>query len=208
MELKYNGHACFTLKGDDKSIVIDPFGFIGYMQECESVDYCLCTHGHYDHHTLDAVEFKEVVDFDNYEKFDFVKGIKCFHDNDGGVKRGCNLIFVFDCDGITFCHMGDIGEPLNKDLVNQIGKVDVLMIPVGGNYTIDAFAARDYVNALKPKLVIPMHYKTKRSNIDVDGKQAFVSLFPDVEKCGRRLRLDRKTLPERITVLDIDDGEF
>lgn len=208
MKIKYNGHASFTLYGTERSIIIDPFGDIGYEQERDSVDYCLCTHTHYDHYAVGAADEKFVIDFNNYSSFDWLKGIESFHDEVKGAKRGRNLIFVFECDGIKFCHMGDIGQPLDLSLTEKIGKVDVLMIPVGGNYTIDCAAAYDYVTAINPALAIPMHYKTKRSNIDIDGKKDFLSCFDKVIKSGRIFTLDKNSLPETLTALDIDDSEF
>lgn len=208
MKIKYNGHASFTLYGTQRSLIIDPFGDIGYEQERDDVDYCLCTHTHFDHYAVGAADERAVIDFNNYSLFDWLRAVESFHDDAYGQKRGKNLIFVFETDGMVFCHMGDIGQPLDLKLTEKIGKVDVLMIPVGGNYTIDAATAYDYATAINAPLVIPMHYKTQRSNIDIDGKADFISRFDLVKKSQRVFNLTKQDLPEKLTVLDIDDSEF
>ena len=208
MYVKYYGHACFSVWDNAKKIVIDPFGDIGYKQEQVQADFCLCTHFHYDHHSTQAVNAKIVVDDNNMISENWLSAIDSYHDEVDGQKRGKNTIYKILCDGMTVCHMGDIGMPISQDLVSKIGAVDILMIPIGGNYTIDAEQAKEYVLAIKPKIVIPMHYKTKRSDIDIDEKGQFLSYFSNVQKCPREFEISKKDLSNSMLVLDLDDSSF
>ena len=178
MIIEYFGHSCFKIRDDERSIVFDPFGKIGYELPMLVADYCVCSHEHYDHYAFDRVAGAVLVTDKNAAEFPFLRAVETRHDECGGRKRGKNAVFVYrSSDGLTFCHMGDIGEPITDELAEKIGKIDVLAIPVGGNYTIDAEEALRYVEKLKPKTVIPMHYKTRRSNVDIDGKEKFLALF-------------------------------
>ena len=102
-----------------------------------------------------------------------------FHDDKKGALRGDNIVFKYRMDGVDLCHMGDIGEECNAFLVETLMPVNVLMIPVGGNYTIDAKQAKEYVDRLMPDIVIPMHYKTKDCEFDIDKVGEFLDLFDD-----------------------------
>lgn len=208
MIVKYYGHSCFLLKSSTTSVAIDPFGDIGYRQEQIQADVCLCTHMHYDHCTLDYVKANKIINENSSDVCDFVTSISTFHDRFSGAKRGKNTIYKFTLDGVTFCHMGDVGVEPSSDLVDSIGKIDVLMIPVGGNYTIDCLQAEKYVRMLKPSIVIPMHYKTNKSNIDIDEKGSFLKLFDCVEQKPREFEINLKSLSEKTTVFDIDDKDF
>ena len=96
-----------------------------------------------------------------------------------GTKRGDNLIFKFRMDGVEVCHLGDIGEECNIRVVETIMPVNILLIPVGGKYTIDAVEAKEYVDKIMPDIVIPMHYRTKDSIMDIDKVSDFIDLFPE-----------------------------
>jgi len=207
MLIKYLGHACFLIGDKTKKIVIDPFGDIGYKQECVTADYCFCSHSHYDHHSTDCVTVREIFDENCKTSFDWVKTINSFHDEVCGQKRGKNNIYVFNFDKVTVCHMGDLGVPFSKELVEQIGKIDVLLIPIGGNYTIDSLNAKKYVEAIAPAIVIPMHYKTKRSDIDIDGKELFIKHFNCIAK-QRQFEIKKSDLTDAVVVYDIDDSDF
>ena len=208
MVIKYYCHACFTLADEKIKIVIDPFGDIGYKQDFIKADLCLCSHLHHDHYAIDSVEVKEIITENTQKYSDFITAIATFHDEVGGAKRGKNSIFKIVLDGKTVCHFGDLGMPFSKKLVNEIGRVDILLIPVGGNYTIDATEAEKYVRAINPKVVIPMHYKTNRSDIDIAEKQDFLKLFSSSIKMPREFEISNQLLENGINVLDIDDSDF
>ena len=107
--------------------------------------------------------------------------IKSYHDDENGERRGDNLIFKFRMDGLEICHLGDLGEECSSALIEMLLPVHVLLIPVGGNYTIDAEQAKEYVDRIMPAIVIPMHYKTKGLNIDVDKVDDFLDKFESDE---------------------------
>lgn len=209
MIIKYFGHSCFKITDDDRTIVFDPFGNIGYKQEDVTADYCVCSHSHYDHNTLDFVKANIFAENDNLPSF--LKAVGTFHDECGGAKRGVNDVLIYSGkDGMVFCHMGDVGERCSDEIVAKIGKIDVLAIPVGGNYTIDAECALEYVKRLSPSVVIPMHYKTRRSNIDISEKCEFTGFFghEKIVKAQRELCVLKQTLSGGLTVVDFFDGDF
>ena len=111
-----------------------------------------------------------------------------------GALRGQNIIFKMKMDGITLCHMGDIGEECSERLIEEIGKVDVLFIPVGGTYTVDGIGAKKYVDCLQPKAVIPMHFKGEECALDIAEADSFLRLFPSEDiQCADVLEVDEKT---------------
>jgi L-ascorbate metabolism protein UlaG (beta-lactamase superfamily) len=110
-----------------------------------------------------------------------ITGIKSFHDDEGGALRGENIIFKFRMDGLDVCHLGDIGENCTAELLEQILPIDILLIPVGGKYTIDSEQAKEYVDRIMPEIVIPMHYKTKDLKMDIDKPDGFLDLFEEEE---------------------------
>lgn len=209
MIIKYFGHSCFKITDGDRTIVFDPFGNIGYKQEDVAADYCVCSHSHYDHNALDFVKAKNFVENDNLPSF--LKAVRTFHDECGGVKRGVNDVLIYGGkDGTVFCHMGDVGERCSDEIVAKIGKIDLLAIPVGGNYTIDAERAAEYVKRLSPSVVIPMHYKTRHSNIDISEKGEFLGLFESekIVKAQREFTVLKETLSGGLTIVDFFDGDF
>lgn len=206
MYLKYLGHACFYLKESNFSVVIDPFANVGYDQDFCTANYCICSHEHFDHCTLTKVSANKVITQMNVNEFPFGRFINSYHDEAMGTKRGKNLISVINLDGFKVCHFGDLGEPVSDKLINEIGKIDILLIPIGSVYTIDHIQAYEYVKKLSPKIVIPMHYKTPRGNIDINGKGDFLKLFDRVKQSSREFEITK--LPTELIVYDINDQEF
>ncbi|MBE7090959.1 MAG: MBL fold metallo-hydrolase [Clostridiales bacterium] len=178
IEVEYLGHSCFRIKAPEGRFVTDPFfEDIGYEMPKVRADYVTISHGHYDHCNAMAVDAEEVF-ADAYEFLDgAVVGKTCYHDDKQGTLRGENIMFRFTLDGKTLCHMGDVGEPLNPELLAFLKGTDILLIPVGGVYTITADQAKEYVDAIQPKLVIPMHYDDSESNIRLDPVEDFMRLF-------------------------------
>ncbi len=184
MKIEYYGHSCFRLIADDGfSIVCDPFGAIGLPLPRLSADLITISHAHYDHNNASAVDAPEVLDrAGEYERGGVsIRAFPAFHDDAMGRKRGSVLIFEFLIDGLKICHLGDLGEAPSRRLLAQIGKPDVLLIPVGGNYTIDAGTAHTYICLIDPAFTIPMHYALPGSTVDIDPPEAFLSRFPREE---------------------------
>jgi L-ascorbate metabolism protein UlaG (beta-lactamase superfamily) len=165
MEITFVGHSCFKIKGDNLTLVIDPYDpkALGYKLPKLSADVVLTTHGHADHAHLDGVnDYRLVIETPGeYEVAGtFVTGIKTFHDANEGKDRGPNTIYQIEMDGFNLLHLGDLGHELQKDTLERLVEIDVLMIPVGGFFTIDAKTAVKVISSIEPAIVIPMHYKT------------------------------------------------
>lgn len=166
MEITYIGHACFKIKGKELSLVIDPYdpASTGYKMPKQSTDLVLLSHHHGDHAHLAAVsDYKLVVETPGeYELSDvFVYGFQTFHDNNEGRDRGKNTIFQIDIDGFSILHLGDLGHELSQETLEKISDTDVLLIPVGGFYTINADMASKVISSIEPAIVVPMHYQTE-----------------------------------------------
>ena len=166
-KIVWAGQSCFEISvsdGKDHSatIVIDPFGDVGLKMPSFTADVLLTTHDHQDHNNIKAVKGEPfiITGSGEYEvKGVFVKGIDSFHDDVDGKDRGKNTIYTIETENIRFCHLGDFGQKqLTDDQLEKIGPVDILMIPVGGVYTIDASQAQKIVGQVDPKIVIPMHF--------------------------------------------------
>ena len=182
MKIKWLGHACFMItSGASIKIITDPYttgGSLGYGEITESADIVTVSHNHSDHNNVATVGGKpEVVGGIGVTKVKEIefKGIPTYHDEVEGTKRGSNIIFCFEVDGIRVCHLGDLGHQISDKEVADLGKIDILLIPVGGNYTIDAKVATEVSNKLAPKVVIAMHYQNERCpNFPVSGVDEFL----------------------------------
>ena len=184
MKLTWLGHSAFKLEeSTGTTVVTDPFDEkIGYVMADVEADIVTVSHGHHDHSNISAVKGNPTVirNAGFYE----IGGVhmfaqKSYHDENKGADRGNNLIFKFRMDGVEVCHMGDIGEECSTMLVESMVPVNILLIPVGGTYTIDAEMAKDYVDKIMPDIVIPMHYRTKECDLDIDKVSEFLDLFED-----------------------------
>lgn len=191
MKIKYLGHSSFLLSYEDGTkIVTDPYGGIGYSFPHVSADAVTVSHGHYDHCNAGAVDSPLVLDRAGNFRVGSVSvtAIAGYHDDAHGKKRGASLVFRFEGDGISVCHFGDLGEPYGAD-ARRFGRSDVLLLPVGGNYTIDAAEAEKYVRGLRPAVVIPMHFYTPGLTVDIAGPEAFLKRFPKFERAGCEIEL-------------------
>lgn len=179
MKIRYIGHSCFLLTDSAGTVIVtDPYGDIGLDFPVLRADAVTVSHSHYDHCNIGAVGGSPAV-FGRAGKYLFrgigIEAKESLHDDVGGRKRGSNLIFTFVMDGIKICHLGDLGEKLSEDLLNRIGRPDVLLLPVGGNYTIDGAEAAELVKRLSPAVAIPMHFKVKGLKVDVSDEKRFLA---------------------------------
>ena len=204
MRITYLGHACFLIEGKQKSVVTDPFKDIGYDLERVKSDYCTVSHSHFDHNNVDGVDAKEVI---TASRPGFL-AIDTYHDEHLGALRGKNVVFKFEIDGAVFCHLGDLGEFFSQDLVDEIGHVDVLFIPVGGKYTIDGKEAVKYANAISAMITVPMHYSTPKSQIDVSDAKTFLKRMPGVEYVESSIEIDDYLSAEENSVLVFNSDKF
>ncbi len=181
MKLKWLGHSSFLLVASDgTSVVTDPYSGIGMAFPSVRADAVTVSHSHTDHNNVKGVGGDPKVFSTSGEHRIGSVGIYCFeasHDERGGARRGKTLVTLFEIDGHKVCHMGDIGEPCSELVANKIGHVDILLIPVGGTYTVTAEGAKEYVRRLAPNVVIPMHYKEGGCTLDIQGVDSFAALF-------------------------------
>ncbi len=181
MKIKWLGHASFLITSDaGVKLITDPYEPImgmNYKPIDESADIVTVSHGHGDHNNVAAVRGNpKVIDKSTPVEVKGIKisGIDTFHDASSGSERGSNVIYDIDLDGIRVCHLGDLGHMLDDRQSAAIGKVDVLLAPVGGNFTIDAGTVDAVVKKLKPAVVIPMHFCNDRCpDFPVAGVDSF-----------------------------------
>ncbi len=170
MEITYIGHSCFKVKGKTATLVIDPFDAkIGLKMPKLKCDVLLNTHDHFDHTNNDACsDYKLLINSPGeYEVNDvYIQGFKTFHDDKQGEERGINTIYLIDIDGFSILHLGDLGHELDKSLLEKLPDIHVLMIPVGGFYTISASQAVKVISSIDPHMIVPMHYKVQGSTLD------------------------------------------
>ncbi len=180
MLMRWLGHSCFYIESSQGTkIVIDPFDApTGYQPPTVEADLCLCTHQHHDHHAVEVLSGKpEVIDTPGRHEFKEIKirGLKSYHDRNKGRDRGENVIFFLEVDGVRLAHCGDLGVPMDAMMMADFGRVDALMVPVGGTYTITAKDAWAIVQMVVPKIVIPMHYQTAHSKIELATVDKFLA---------------------------------
>jgi L-ascorbate metabolism protein UlaG (beta-lactamase superfamily) len=181
MKIKWLGHASFLLTSDTGvKLITDPYEPIlgmNYKPIDEFADIVTVSHGHSDHNNVAAVQGNpQVIDESTPVEIKDIKirGIDTFHDASGGNERGPNIIYCIEVDGIKVCHLGDLGHMLSDQQAAAIGKVDVLMAPVGGNFTIDAGTADAVIEKLMPAVVMPMHFCNERCpDFPVAGVDSF-----------------------------------
>jgi len=187
MKIKWLGHASFKITNDNGVVIVtDPFdNTVGYKVPNVKADIVTTSHDHFDHNFTEAIEGDfELVNKSGefYIKDIRITGVLSYHDKNEGKKRGINTIYIFNMDNIKVCHLGDLGHVLNEKQIKQIGGVDVLLIPVGGNFTIDAAEAVQVVEQLKPSIIIPMHFKTPVMNFPIDTVDVFLQKIGGGEK--------------------------
>jgi L-ascorbate metabolism protein UlaG (beta-lactamase superfamily) len=215
MDIIYLGHSAFKLKGKDATVVTDPFEkkAVGFSMPSVSADVVCVSHGHADHNAVSLVtgtarrEVPYVITAPGeYEVNDVgVFGWGSFHDSKGGAERGKNVIYSILVDGVRVVHLGDLGSEITDDLIEGLGTVDVLLIPVGGGYTIGAKVAAEVIEQLSPSIVIPMHFKTPQHNEtfkDLDGVDAFLKVMgvADLQPVDK-LKVTEDSLPEETQVV-------
>ncbi len=179
MKIKWLGHSCFLLTSScGTRILTDPFSpDTLYKLPPLDVDAVTVSHAHHDHNYTETVADNSIIinsDSVLTVKDVSINCVKCFHDECSGALRGENRMFIFEIDGIRVLHCGDIGEKLDSKTVDSLGKIDVMLVPIGSIYTIDANGAVDLMNMVKPKIVIPMHYNNPMLSFKLDGIETFI----------------------------------
>lgn len=212
VDIYFAGQAMFRVKGKNASVVIDPFDpdFTGLKFPKDwQADIVLSSHSHEDHaNTQNIASGTDVPmvfrDPGEYEvKGVIITGIASFHDNKEGAERGPNTIFHLNLDGLNIVHLGDLGQSsLTEEQIAQIGEVDILLVPVGGIFTIDGKGASEIVSQLEPKIIVPMHYFVEGLKFELDGVDKFLKEM-GVENVSPqpKLSVSRDKLPEEPQVV-------
>ncbi len=200
MKVKWFGQASFLMESEKGiRIVTDPFASsLGYKAPSIEADVVTVSHEHYDHNATEEVAGNPEIVRGTGEreiKGIIIRGVSTFHDKARGRERGTNTVFSFKIDGVKIVHLGDLGHILTQEEIKAIGEVDILLIPVGGTFTIDAQEANEVVKQLKPKITIPMHYKTPAIDLPIEGVEGFLSGKKNIER-RKELEISKEELPK------------
>ncbi len=204
MQIQHLGHSCFKLTGksndDSVTLVTDPFNKeYGLKVPNTEADIVTVSHQHKDHNNIKAIKGDPYI-IDTAGEYEvknvFIQGIDSLHDDKNGKDKGSNIIYRISIEDIVVTHLGDIGHVLDNKQIELLEGTDILLIPVGGNYTIDAKKAVEVINQIEPRIIIPMHYKVPGLIIDVDPVDKFIKeigLKPTEEE---KLKISKKDLPQ------------
>ena len=187
MNIRWLGHACFMMTTEQGTrILVDPYdASVGYAVRPQEADVMTISHQHHDHNYRDMATNNPVV-LEAPGQYNVgglsMEAIASFHDDVHGAKRGTNLIFTYLADGLRVCHLGDLGHQPDDEMLHHIGAVDVLMLPVGGVYTLDPEEACALVRRMRPRVVLPMHYRTQALSFSLATAQDFLACMdlPDM----------------------------
>jgi len=209
MDISWLGHSCFRIKGSHATVITDPYSpSLGYSLGKPTARIVTVSHQHSGHSYIQGISGapRLVIRPGEYEISGvLIIGIATFHDADRGGKRGKNTVYLMEVDEILVCHLGDLGHVLTAAQVEEIGNVDVLLLPVGGVSTINAPMAAEVVRQLEPKVVIPMHYKTSALSRELETVERFLKEIGvrQVEP-QPKLSLTRSSLPASTQVFLLD----
>lgn len=206
MQLHWYGHSAFRLTTENGTrLLIDPYNrFLGYrMPSAIETDIVLVTHSHKDHNQIQVAAGQYLLCNQplTYEKNDVkIRGVRTFHDNQGGAKRGPNIVFVIEADGLRIAHCGDLGHQLTPEQLAEIGQVDILIVPAGGRMVLGGQGAADVVRQIKPTIAIPMHYRAKAlgllGKLVFEKADNFVAASGLPSRTAKELDVTRETIGE------------
>jgi len=206
MNIQYYGQSCFKIttkpagRGqEDVTIFIDPFDkSIGLRPPQGNADLVLVSHHHHDHDNVAALKGEPaVIDIPGEYSVKGINiiGVKSYHDDKNGAERGTNTIFLIETEEMRLGHLGDLGSDLDEKQLEKINGLDILMVPIGGKYTIDGKMAVDIIKKIEPKVIIPMHYKMAGSTVEIDDEKKFCA---EIGNCPRekvaKINLKKKDL--------------
>jgi len=203
MYITWLGQSCFKLQDkigqDGVLLVTDPYGDeIGLKMPRFEADIVTVSHGHFDHNNVSAIRGNAfIVDTaGEYEmKAVFIEGVESWHDSAEGKERGKNIIYRIEMEDISLTHLGDLGHILDAKQLEKLEGTDILLIPVGGKYTINAAKAVEVISQIEPRIVIPMHYKIPGLKADIDGVDKFIKELGLKPRQEEKLKISKKDLP-------------
>lgn len=200
MEITWFGQSCFKIDDKENSIVIDPFDTsLGLkLPKKMEANVLLITHNHFDHNYRQGVSGNPCI-IDCPGEYEVagatIMGIPSFHDKKNGEERGKNTIYTIEFENITLCHLGDLGHDLSDEEIDKLGDIDILMIPVGGEVTVNGEEAAKIVGEIEPKIVIPMHYKIPGLKLKLDSLDKFTEKMKGKTEEVDKLKIKAGTLP-------------
>lgn len=210
MDIYYLGHSSFKLRGKNATVITDPFDpkFVGLKFPKILADIVTISHQHSDHNFLSGIEGEPLIisGAGEYEgKGVKIAGIETYHDGSQGSERGKNILYRIEIDGVAIVHAGDIGHKLTESQLDNLGDVGILMIPVGGYFTVDAATAAEIVSQMTPKIVIPMHYKREGLTKEFDDVTPVDNFLKEMGKGEivpvSKLSISSEKLPAETTVV-------
>ena len=209
MEIKYLGHSCFRIKGKNTTVITDPFSpDLGLTLGKQTANIVTVSHQHAGHNYTESIGGtpRVVSKPGEYEIGDaIIIGLAAFHDAEKGLIRGKNIVFVVAMDELTICHLGDLGTPLKESEIEELGKVDILMVPVGDMSALNATAAARLVRQIEPSIVIPMHYQLPDSTRELEPVGRFLSEMGANEVMAQpKLNVSRANLPLSMQVVVLE----
>lgn len=214
MEITWLGHSCFKIRGKQATIITDPFPpGMGYSLGKAAANIVTVSHQHKDHNYTPGIGGSPhiVSRPGEYEIAGvLIIGLATFHDANKGADRGKNTVFVLETEELSICHLGDLGQPLTDGQIEEIGKVDILMVPIGGNYTINATTAAAMVRQMEPKIVLPMHYKTPVFQGELEPVDNFLREFGIPQTAPQpKLNVNKNNLPltTQVVLLEYQAGK-
>ncbi|MBI4266792.1 MAG: MBL fold metallo-hydrolase [Chloroflexi bacterium] len=205
MEINWLGHSCFRIKGSQVIIITDPYPpDLGFSLGKPVARVVTVSHRHHSHSYVAGVDGdpKVVSGPGEYEiAGTVIIGVPTFHDAMNGQTKGKNTVYLMEVDGVLVCHLGDLGHVLTAGQVEEIDKVDVLLLPVGGVSTINASTAAEVIRQLEPKIVIPMHYKLPGMKRELEPVDRFLKEM-GIEQPNPlpKLNITKTNLPARVQV--------
>jgi L-ascorbate metabolism protein UlaG (beta-lactamase superfamily) len=203
MHLTYLGHSCFKIQdkitADGVTVLTDPYDkSVGLRAPSLEADIVTISHDHADHNNKSAVRGETFI-IDSAGEYDvkgvLIEGIDSFHDEKNGAERGRNIIYRITIDDVSIVHLGDLGHILDSKQLEHLAGADILLVPVGGKYTLDGKKAVEVVSQIEPRIVIPMHYKTEGVKLEIDGVEKFIKELGLKPRTEDKLKISKKELP-------------
>ncbi len=207
MIITWFGHSFFKIETKNKIIALDPYSeqSTGLKPPRFKADLLLISHNHEDHNNKKIIlgepfilEGPGEIEIDGI----FIDGILSYHDSSSGKYRGLNTIYNIYSEDLKICFLGDLGEKnLKEECLEKVSNADILLIPIGGNFTIDAEEARSLINQIEPKIVIPMHYKIPGLKIKIDSEEKFIKIFGKKPEILEKLAIRKTQIPQETKII-------
>lgn len=207
MIIQWFGHSFFRIETKNKIIAIDPFSekATGLKPSRFKADILLITHQHEDHNNKSAIMGEPFI-LEGPGEIEMggilIEGISSYHDKKKGQVRGENTIYLIKSEEISVCHLGDLGESqLREETLEKVGEADILLIPIGGKYTIDYEEAVSLINQIEPKIVIPMHYALPHLKIQLESLDKFIKAIGKKPETIDKLVIRKSNLTEETKLI-------